>query len=728
MRIPRKNPELNDVVEVLDERLREATRADDKNSIKRAWDSLQPDELAVVDKEIASCLNNRRYYLENYHCIRTESGIIKTLYPFWDHQELVFDALTREWTAHGTARLIVLKPRQAGLTTWCGGVIFHSTIFVPHTYSLTMAQDEKVSLEIFTRLLDSYNNLPWWLRPEFASKQQGLHVIFQRADEERRMMDPGLGSTLLVSNSQRGSGVVIGRTVRNAHFSETSRWPDAEVFTGDIEPSMNAPDTLAFMESTAYGRVGLFYNMWKGATDGEIDWTPVFIPAYRVRKYVLPLKPEEAKSFRLTKDEKEVRAAVKQKENFTIPLAFFNWRRRRIKQTVVKTGREDSHYESYPINPGEAFVNSGFCAFPKYCLNEQEIQNVVNPLFIGEIEYVGPETLPRLHLRAPSHPRDLKKPRYENRLWIWEQPDANDAIEYQLGCDVSSGDGADYSDACVWRVGQGNSPDTQVAEWHGLTNPAHFAKILAALGIYYHMAEIACEYMGPGITTGNELLHTLDYPNLYRWKHLDKIANSTTSYVHWMTTSKTRPALFDRMNEALLDKTVVIRSHHLLEEMRDCGREDEDSRVEGLNNNDDMVMASQIGLYTLRERRRLEFGGSASASSSSAAARLISTLPQVFGLYDEFSRQIGQFEGRKKAEDFLARMEEKYRVQKGGLGLKIIPIQVMKANTPYSPIYDGQGAEAELYRQGMKDRAILPDIVQLYREIMTRQHYEGDSD
>ena len=724
MRVPRRDASINDLIEVLDERLRDATNRDDKNAIQRAWDSLAPDELAAIYREIERCTLDRRYYLENYHCIRTESGIVKTLYPFWEHQEIVFDALAREYARQGSARLVVLKPRQAGLTTWCGGVIFHCTVFVPHAYSLTMAQDDRVSLEIFNRAMDAYNLLPWWMRPEYVSKQQGLHVIFQRADEERRITDPGLGSTLLVSNAQKSTGIVIGRTVRFAHMSEVSRWPESEVFTSDIEPSMNAPDTIAFMESTAFGRSGLFYNMWKGSVEGETDWTPVFIPVYRVRKYSLPVLKGDR--FKLTPDESALRARVKEEENFTIPLGFFNWRRKRVRQTAVKTGREDSHYESYPVTPGEAFVNSGFCAFPKSCLNEQEAKWVRDPLLIGEIEYAGEHIHPKLSLHRPSSPVELRKPKFENRLWVWEEPDDNDSIEYQVSADVASGDGFDYSDAFIWRAGHSQEPDTQVAEWHGLINPSHFARVLAALGMWYHMAEIACEYQGPGITTGNDLLNTLDYPNLYRWKHLDKIANSTTMYVHWITSSKTRPALIDRMNEGLLDRSIILRSRHALEEMRDFGREEGDSRVEGINNNDDEVFAGMIGLYTLRERRRIEQGNQ--SVTPSQAQRLTPRSPTVVGLYDSLLRQIGQFDSEAAAKIFVASQEKMYNVPAGGLGLQIRPILVMKANTPYSPIYDAQGAENELHRLGLNPKQMTPGIVQLYRDMLTRRHYEGSED
>lgn len=702
MRVPRRNNELNDIVEVLDARFIEAG-----NDFARAWDLVRPDELAIIDHELERCITDRRYYLENYHCIRTESGHIKTLYPYWTHQEIVWDALVKSLAEKGCARLVVLKPRQAGLTTWTGGITFHSTIFVPHAFSLTMAQDQRVSLEIYNRLLDAYNMLPWWLRPEFASKQQGLHVIFQRLDEKRRVTDPGLGSTLIVSDAQKSTGIAIGRTIRFAHFSEVSRWPDAEVFTADIEPSMNAPDTIAIMESTAYGRNGLFYNMWQGSVEGETGWTPVFIPVYRVRKYFIPLTIGE--KLTLTDDEKALRERVKKEENFSIPATFFKWRRTRLRQTIAKTGREDSHLESYPVSPGEAFINSGFCAFPKKCLNEQEQRYVMDPPLVGEITLAGTDQ-PTPDLHAPTA-LELKKPKHFSRLWVWEAPDANDAVEYQLAADVASGDGLDYSDACVIRVGVGGEPDTQVAEWHGLVNPSQFARIIVALAIWYHNCEIACEYQGPGITTGNDLLQVYDYPNLYRWRHSDKITQSATPYVHWMTTSKTRPQLFDRMNECLLDHTVVLRCRYLIEEMRDCGRFEGSTRMEGIDNNDDAAFSFMICLFTLRERRRLsgDWG-----QSHSIPSQLQPKSPQVFGVYNQFMQQVHQAPTEEKAREWVKLQEAKYKVSL--TSWRIVPVMVMHANTAWSPIHDGTGAERELYQMGVSPRDITPDVINSYRQ------------
>jgi hypothetical protein len=193
------------------------------------------------------------------------------------------------------------------------------------------------------------------------------------------------------------AGLITHNTVRSLHASEVSRWPSGEVYTGDIEPSMNAPDTIAFMESTAFGNEGFYYNMWEEAMDGDSDWTPVFLAAYRAKKYSLPLKPSQV-PFKLDKAEQAFTEKTKREEKFQISNEFWNWRRRRIKSSIARTGFPYAHYESYPITPQEAFQSSGQGAFPRHKLDEQQQANVCNPIWVGEIGYQGMNAAPKLFL------------------------------------------------------------------------------------------------------------------------------------------------------------------------------------------------------------------------------------------------------------------------------------------------------------------------------------------
>jgi hypothetical protein len=729
VRVPRKNPELNDRLQILDEKFIEAQRLSktDLEVVPRAWDMLNDDELLFITDETGKCLTDRRYFMENYYVIRNERGQLQTLYPFLDFQNTIYDVVEEEWTAKGCCRLIILKPRQTGSTTWNAALIFHGTIFVPNTFSIAMAQDAEVSGEIYQRIISAYHALPWFIRPEYLSKQQGKQVIFQREDEGLRNIDPGLGSTLMISNAQKAAGVAIGRSIRNGLFSEVSRWPDATVWSSDIKPSLNAPDMLGIMESTAFGRSGLYWNMWRAAEAGKSIWRALFLPVYHVRKYFIPVTVGEP--FTLTPEEKALRLNVKSRENFTIPLGFFKWRRADLIETVNSTGSEETHYESYPVTSGEAFISSGFCAFSRKELSRQERVNCCDPKWIGEIEYVGQELTPILHLHEPLPEELIDISDRHNRLWVWEKPEPESSqVEYYLGNDVGAGnEGNDYSSAIILRLGYGPNPDVQVAEWHGHANPTHLARMIAAIGQWYNMCEIAVEYQASGITVGNELQWNLDYPVLYRWRVQDKISNTLSSHVHWLTNSRTRDDAINRAGEKLLDHMIVIRNKHLIEEMRDFGRLEGELKAQALSAHDDRVLALLICIgASVQTGKRQEMTDQMSMGVSTSTAAGVMPRGTRYTVFDHFSRMVADVGSLEEGNKLIADTERIHNVKLKGLW-SVKEIVPTRCNTPWSPIWDSQGAARELYDQGMEPRDIMTgqNIVEVYKQMLTAQRHAG---
>ena len=691
MRVPRKDPALNDAIDVLQDHY---IRCD--QDISRAWAELPRDGLVFIESEVKKALD-LRYYLENYHFITTEDGILKSLYPFWDHQEIVYQAMCEEWAEKGCCKIIVLKPRQTGISVWTAAAIFHRTITTPHCFSMIVAQNEVTSEHIYKLSLNAYANLPWWLRPEYMYKTKKGAIEFQRADEKERMVDPGLGSALQVSPATQTSGVAIGRTLRALHASEVSRWPNDEIYENDIKPSMNALDTLQVFESTGYGRQGLFYDQWCSAVDGDNDMRPVWIPVYKVKKYYMPIKGP----FELADDEKTFNERIKKEEKFEIPDEFWNFRRTRLR-AAKRSGTKAGFLESYPLTPNEAFQSSGLCSFDRDSLEWQEMNKVCKPLYAGEINLVSMEP-PRVNTNdiMPVGDDEIlprrKSGRGGKRFHIWEMPQTGDT--YYVSGDVALGNGGDYSQCTVYRAGQGIEPDTMVATWWGWIPPKKFAHVVAAIGLFYNGSEVAVEYMKDGITTGNEL-RDMDYPNLYRPQFKDRLTHQASNYLHWLTNSKTRDEIIGCMNEALLDRTVIMRDADLLDECIDFAAMETGGRSEGQGNNDDGVMTAMIGLYCLRETTK-----HLKTSAATEAQRDTGEL-HVYGVYDNLMRQRGQHNTQAEADAMI----------KGKPGWRVVPILVCNANTLFSPIFDAMGPESELYsKHGMHSTQILPDVVYAFR-------------
>ena len=704
MRVPRKNPDLNDAIEVLQEHYIRCGQ-----DITRAWAELPKDGLAFIETEVEKALDVR-YYLENYHCITTEQGVLKTLFPFWDHQEIVYEAMQEEWAEKGCCKVIVLKPRQTGISVWTAATMFHRTITTPHCFTMIVAQNDKTSEHIYKLSLNAYANLPWWLRPEYMYKTKTGAIEFQRADEKERMVDPGLGSILQVSAATQMSGVAIGRTIRCLHASEVSRWPNDEIYEGDIKPSMNALDTYQVFESTGYGRQGLFYEQWCAAVDGDNDMRAVWIPVYKVKKYYLPIKGP----FELAEDEVTFNARVKKEEHFEIPNEFWNFRRIRMR-AAKRSGTKAGFLESYPLTPNEAFQASGLCAFDRDSLEWQEMNKVCKPLYAGEITLVSMEP-PRFNTDDIMPVADdeilprRKSGRGGKRFHIWEMPEANQT--YYVSADVALGNGGDFSVCNVFRAGQGIEPDTQVATWWGWIPPKRFAHVVAAIGLFYNGAEVAVEYMKDGITTGNEL-RDMDYPNLYRPQFKDRLTHQQSNYLHWLTTSKTRDEIIGNMNEALLDQSVVIRDADLLDEMIDFAAIEVGGKTQGQGNEDDGVMTGMIGLYCLRETTK-----HLKVSAATERVRETGEL-HVYGVYDNIMRQRGQYNTAAEADKMI----------QGKAGWQVKPILVCNANTLYSPIFDAMGAEQELHsKYGIHSTEITPDLVWSYRSSLASAGPVGGGD
>jgi hypothetical protein len=591
--ITRRDPEAAEIVEALDEHLRE-----NDGDIVRAWMTLRPEYLDLVDQEIERCTKDFLYYLGNYHIIRSDAQTLCTLWPLWDAQQIFLEALQDSFRKRGRAQLIVLKARQLGLSTISEAMVFYRTMFNMGMNTLIVAQDPGQADYLFEMSRLAYDNLPWWMRPESRYEQKGRYLVFDRRDETSRLINPGLRSQIFVEAANKMTGVAVGKTIGTAHLSEISLWPDAEILTEQIFPTLNAPDELAIMESTARGRKDFWHFLWEAAIEGRIPWTPVFIPFYRVRRYRRTI-PENVE-FRPTAEELSLREKVLEETGYWIDDEQLYWRREQM-EMFRAVGREYKFYQEYPAATWrEAFQSSAMCAFDRRKLQRMVEKYCRPPRWVGEID-LKDQKEPDVQLR--EHDPHLPPPEQKyrgGRLWVWEEPEED--ATYYIGADVAYGiEGGDFSCAQVIKVGYGTAPDVQVAEWHGYISPTPFARVLAALGYWYNNAEISPECNDVGKTTAHELFRVLDYPNLYRWKHLDKIKNYFTDWYGWETNHKSRGFIINKMREAVDEGTIILRSELLIDQMMEFGAEEEGARFEGQGVHDDRVMAIMIAHFCAHE-------------------------------------------------------------------------------------------------------------------------------
>ena len=192
----------------------------------------------------------------------------------------------------------------------------------------------------------------------------------------------------------------------------------------------------------------------------------------------------------------------------------------------------------------------------------------------------------------------LERRGVDQNLWVWENADYS--REYMIVADVARGDGKDFSACHVIDI-QNN---TQVAEYRGQLPPKEFGFFLTGLATEYNNAMLVVENANIGWAT-LDAIREREYKNLYQSPKSDaltaesflRIYEGNSEMVPGFTMSmRTRPLCINKFREFVGDRSVIIRSKRLLEEMKVFiwrnGRPEAQSGY-----NDDLVMSFGIGMF-----------------------------------------------------------------------------------------------------------------------------------
>ena len=192
----------------------------------------------------------------------------------------------------------------------------------------------------------------------------------------------------------------------------------------------------------------------------------------------------------------------------------------------------------------------------------------------------------------------VEKRGVDGNLWIWEQPDYN--RNYLVTADVARGDGKDYSACHVFDIENA----VQVAEYRGQIGTRDYGHLLVALASEYNDALLSIENANVGWDTVNTVIDR-GYRNIYYSPKMDALTSdqwvrrndNLDSLVAGFTTSqKTRPLMIEKFREYAREKTCVIRSKRLVDEMKIfIWKNSKAQAQEGYN--DDLVMSFSMGLY-----------------------------------------------------------------------------------------------------------------------------------
>jgi len=186
----------------------------------------------------------------------------------------------------------------------------------------------------------------------------------------------------------------------------------------------------------------------------------------------------------------------------------------------------------------------------------------------------------------------------DRNLWVWEYADYSK--EYMIVADVARGDGKDFSACHVIDI----ETNTQVAEYKGQLPPKEFGYFLVGLATEFNNAMLVVENANIGWAT-LDAIQERGYRNLYQSPKSDQLTAQSYLRVYegnsemtpgFTMSMKTRPLCINKFREFVGDRSVVIRSKRLLEEMKVfIWRNGRPEAQTGYN--DDLVMSFGIGMF-----------------------------------------------------------------------------------------------------------------------------------
>src|ERR1700733_7248206 len=235
-------------------------------------------DIAIAQQRLA----DPKWRLNNLYWIVNKQGGRVLFKLNWAQEELY----NNMWYCN-----LILKARQLGISTFVSLLFLDRCLFNSNVSAGIIAHTLEDAQQLFRRAKFAYDNLP-----------EELQALRQSNMDTAQMIQFSNGSSLRVGMSLRSS------TFQYLHISEfgkiCAKFPDKarEIVTGSLNAI--APGQYVFIESTAEGREGYFYEMCKEAQASKdsnkklspLDFHFHFFPwhghkAYRINSENFDLPP-----------------------------------------------------------------------------------------------------------------------------------------------------------------------------------------------------------------------------------------------------------------------------------------------------------------------------------------------------------------------------------------------------------------------------------------------------
>ena len=226
-------------------------------------------------------INNKKLMANYFYIVNKDGDAV--LFNLRPEQDTVYKTIGEHVNAGEGCKIIILKARQLGISTFSVMLMLSNAISGKNQNSMMITHKQDISDELFSRILFAFNHLPKELKPDVAKNNSG-ELVF---DNNK---GTGLNNKIKIRTaSENSTGLGRGETITGIlHISEYPQWKlkDKGKELGSI---LNAcsPRAVVIMEATARGYDD-FKDRWDKAVSGENGWIPLFFPWFSDPKYVKP--------------------------------------------------------------------------------------------------------------------------------------------------------------------------------------------------------------------------------------------------------------------------------------------------------------------------------------------------------------------------------------------------------------------------------------------------------
>ncbi len=233
-----------------------------------APDQVGEDEvkLAIVEHVLRSPM----FWIRNFAFTVSKKADLILIEP-WIGQ-LLFDTVCESQRRLGYAqRVIEIKPRQVGYTTWLIARAMWRAL-QPNINVVFMVPDDDVAKDISRRVATVFNNLGWMAPLKRIENQ--VRVVFSNPDPRTREFDRGLDSQILITvpGSLRGVSPHVVVLSEFAHIRDSSTVDPAEMLTGLLSGMSAGEESAVFIDTTPNGYDEDYYPMVMESIERNPKW------------------------------------------------------------------------------------------------------------------------------------------------------------------------------------------------------------------------------------------------------------------------------------------------------------------------------------------------------------------------------------------------------------------------------------------------------------------------